>query len=68
MKRTEEETKRELENLYKDSFRRAKTEKSDYHIGKAQGTNEAVGAIYLWLYGGNEMYRLWQEALHDDEN
>lgn len=58
--------KQQIEELYIWYFTQARNRAADeYHLGKYDGAVEALGAIYLGLYGGREMMRLWQRGLNE---
>lgn len=58
--------KEDLEELYGWYFKQARSRNGDeYHTGKCDGAVEALGAIYLGLYGGKEMMKLWERNLND---
>lgn len=70
------ELKELLEELYRFYFKTAKdmldkggklTELESYYGARSMGAEEAVGAIYLALYGGKEMTKLYTECLNGGE-
>lgn len=67
---TDGELKKTLEELYRNYFRQARgfaneaDQESAYYEAKAHGGTEAIGAIYLWLYGGEEMNKLWMSEVN----
>lgn len=72
IKPTMEEAKRTMEEMYAYYMRQGRNipkESADtesvYSCGKYQGGAEALGALYLWLFGGKAMYKLWEENNHD---
>lgn len=62
MRIDEERLKDVLEELYAWYSRQGQVEfTSDYNAGKCNGGLEAVGAIYLEAFGGEEMLKLWMK-------
>lgn len=74
IKITDPELKKTLEELYRTYFRQARKmanevdQESAYYEAKAQGGVDAIGGIYGWLYGGEEMNKLWMSEVnrHDE--
>lgn len=74
----EMDTKEMLEELYRFHFAAARkmddmpepdTAEDIYKCGKENGTLDAIGTIYLALYGGKALYDLWQDCLKEvDKN
>lgn len=61
---SEANLKDQLEELYGWYFKHARIRAQDeYQVGKCDGAVEALGAIYLGLYGGKEMMKLWERNL-----
>lgn len=59
-----------LEDMYKYYFKQRRSlddEKEHYAVGKCDGAVDAIGAIYLSIYGGEALYRLWQTTLQETE-
>ena len=74
IKITDPELKKTLEELYRTYFRQARKmanevdQESAYYEAKAHGGTEAIGAVYLWAFGGEAMNALWlSEVNRDDE-
>lgn len=73
-----QELKETLEEMYRFHFVAARkmddmsepdTAEEIYECGKVNGVLNAIGAIYLSLYGGKAMYDLWQDCLKEaDKN
>ena len=70
----EMDTKEMLEELYRFHFVAARkmddipepdTAEEIYERGKADGNLDAIGTIYLSLYGGKALYDLWQDCLKE---
>lgn len=60
-----------LEELYRFYFKTAKdmldkggklTELESYYGARSMGAEEAIGAVYLALYGGKDMTKLYSEC------
>lgn len=74
----EMDTKEMLEELYLFHFVKARelddmpephTAEDIYKRGKENGVLDAIGTIYLALYGGKALYDLWQNCLREaDKN
>lgn len=66
IKKTDAELKKTLEEMYRMYFQLARKfsneadEEAGYMEAKSHGGIEAIEAVYLWLYGGDETYKLWQ--------
>lgn len=66
-----------LEELYRFYFKTAKdmldkggkpTELESYYGARSMGAEEAIGSVYLALYGGKDMTKLYSEcAFGNDE-
>lgn len=61
-----------LEELYRFYFKTAKdmldkggklTELESYYGARSMGAEEAIGAVYLALYGGKDMTKLYSECV-----
>ena len=65
-----------LEEMYAWYFKAARkyvrgkkhTADTAWRLGKMDGGVEAIGAVYLAMYGGKEMWDLWQGCLQDCED
>lgn len=69
IKRTDEDLKRTLEELFRHHYQEARRltneadEESAYMEAKAHGAVDAIAAIYRWLYGNDEMNKLWKSEV-----
>lgn len=74
IKITDPELKKTLEELFRHYYDEARRlsneadEESAYMEAKSHGGVDAVSAIYRWLYGGEEMNKLWMSEVnrHDE--
>jgi len=71
---TGQDLKEMLEELYRyyflefrksDKDDRTDTPETIYNDGQNAGSMNTVGSIYLALYGGGDMYKLWQDCLKE---
>lgn len=66
---TDSELKKTLEELFRHYYDEARRlsneadEESAYMEAKSHGGVDAVSAIYRWLYGGEEMNKLWMSEV-----
>lgn len=69
IKRTDEDLKRTLEEVFRHHFQEARRlsseadEESSYMEAKAHGAVDAIAAIYRWLYGNEKMNELWKSEV-----
>ena len=71
---TGQDLKEMLEELYhyyfmkfreSDNDDRTDTPETIYNDGQNAGSMNTVGSIYLALYGGGDMYKLWTDCLKE---
>lgn len=66
---TDEDLKRTMEEIFRHHFKEARRlsneadEESAYMEAKAHGAVDAIAALYRWLYGDEEMNKLWKSEV-----
>lgn len=72
MKITEEKLKDDLIQIYtyhfkqavdKDELRDSKNPEEAYEIGKHDGAVEAIEAVMLQVFGGKQLFEIWQKTM-----